>query len=190
MDHFFFFFQILPEVKIMRQILQIALSKTKAHFLYFREFSLTCKHVATQPPKNINKMYVSKNTYGSFPCAYHKPLRGKNESTYLISNYKVNRGISKSSQPDNSTELSLENVKVQEYLKKLKEEHVAALRGQDEASAQLARSQVPLMRLLDQVRPVELQEGDKGVVQTRREPEQVFCSRNYCLQPSDYNLVL
>uniref|UniRef100_A0A0P4VWY9 Prokaryotic-type class I peptide chain release factors domain-containing protein n=1 Tax=Scylla olivacea TaxID=85551 RepID=A0A0P4VWY9_SCYOL len=163
----------------MRQILKIG-CQTKAHFLHLREFPLTCRHVATQPQRTMNKLYINRNTYGALAHPHRKPLLWRNEHTYLISNYKAQRGISKSSKLENSTTLSLEDVKVQQYLKKLREDNEAALRGESDTSVQAAHSQASLMMLLDQVDRLqsdikelsvlaENNEGDKEMQDMARE---------------------
>ncbi|KAG0718697.1 Peptide chain release factor 1-like, mitochondrial [Chionoecetes opilio] len=183
--------EIKPEVKIMRQILQIGFSQTKTHFLHMREFCLTCKHVASQPQRTISHLY--NNRSATLPRLYRTILRQSNERARLISNYTVNRGISKSSQLENYEALSLENVEVQKYLRKLREEHRAALHGEDEASTQAARSQAPLMRLLDQVERLwsdieelcalaESNEGDKEMQDMAREELQEVKTKLYGLQ--------
>lgn len=144
----------------MRQILKIA-CQTKAHFLHLREFSLTCRNVATQSQWSISNLYTSRNTYGALGHPHQTPLLWRNEHTYLISNHEAQRGITKSSKLRYSTTLSLEDVKVQQYLAKLREHNAAALRGEGDASVQAApHSQAALMVLLDQVRPAELQHED------------------------------
>ena len=143
MENFFFFRSNLNST--MRQILQ-ALNQTKAHILHIRrEFSVTCNYVTTRPQWNINNLYTTTHTYSSLPYLYHTPLQRKNNYNNLTNNYKLHRGITrnKSSRSDNSTELSLENVKVQHYLKKLVEEY--------NADGRVGRGEAPLVLLLDQV---------------------------------------
>ena len=136
----------------MRQIFKFV-CQTKSHFLHLREFSLTCRHVTMQPQRTMNKLYIKRNTYGVLGHPHPTPLLLRNEHTCLISNYKTHRGISKSSKLENSTTLSLEDVKVQQYLRKLRE----ALHGEGDTSVQASHSQMSLMMLLDQVRSGQLQ---------------------------------
>lgn len=164
----------------MRQILKIA-CQTKAHFLHLREFSLTCRNVATQSQWSISNLYTSRNTYGAQGHPHRTPLLWRNEHTYLISNHEAQRGITKSSKLGYSTTLSLEDVKVQQYLAKLREHNAAALRGEGDASFQAApHSQAALMVLLDQVDRLqsdikelsalaENNEGDKEMQDLARE---------------------
>lgn len=167
-------------MKTMRQILKIA-CQTKAHFLHLREFSLTCRNVATQSQQSISNLYTSRNTYGAQGHPHQTPLLWRNEHTYLISNHEAQRGITKSSKLGYSTTLSLEDVKVQQYLAKLREHNAAALRGEGDASFQAApHSQAALMVLLDQIDRLQLDmkelsalaennEGDKEMQDLARE---------------------
>ncbi|XP_045113632.1 peptide chain release factor 1-like, mitochondrial isoform X2 [Portunus trituberculatus] len=163
----------------MRQIFKIG-CQTKTHFLHLREFSLTCRHVAVQPQRTMNELYISRNTHGVLRHPHRTPLLRKNKHAYLISNYIAQRGISKSSKLENSSTLSLEDVKVQQYLRKLREDNAAALQGEGDTSVQVAHSQMSLMMLLDQVERLqsdikelsalaENNEGDKEMQDMVRE---------------------
>lgn len=128
----------------MRQILQSGLAQRATHILHIRECCLSCRHVAVQPQISVNEFLITKRLFGSLAHKYTTSVR-KSKWTHLkgeqILTHK--KWMSKSSQPD-SEELSLDNPRVQTYLRRLRKDHEQSeARGQD---------QVHLMMLLDQVR--------------------------------------
>lgn len=118
--------------------------------MHIRECCLSCKHVAVQPQISVNKFLITKRLFGSLAHEYTASVR-KSKWTHLkgeqILTHK--RWMSKSSQPD-LEELSLDNPRVQAYLRRLRKDH-----EQSEARAQTAKDQGHLMMLLDQVEQVQ-----------------------------------
>lgn len=138
--------------KSMRQILQAGLIRTTTHLFPIKECCLPCRHVATQPKMYVGTLHVSKTLFGSLAHRYTSSAR-KTRGSHLQSQQKSihKRWMSKSIQSEGSEELSLDNPRVQAYLRKLREDFAATLHGQDEARVQVARGQRELMMLLEQV---------------------------------------
>lgn len=146
----------------MRQILQTGLSRTATYVLHNQKCCLTCRHVAAQPQISLNKLHIRKDLFGSLAHQYTASVI-KNKWSHLKGEQKLTqkRWMSKSHQPEDPKDLSLDNPRVQTYLKRLREDHSAALHGHDEAKSLVARNQASLMMLLDQVRTDEVKQNIK-----------------------------
>lgn len=131
----------------MRQILHSSLARRATHILHIRECCLTCSHVAVQPQVPVNSFLIMKRLFGSLAHKYTASAR-KSKWIHLKSAQTLThkRWMSKASQPD-PEELSLDNPRVQAYLRRLREDH-----EQGKVRGQANKDQAHLMMLLDQVR--------------------------------------
>lgn len=145
------FFQVSQRLTTMRRILQSGLTRTATYIFHIRGHCLSCRHVMVQPHFPLNTLHISKKLFGSWAHIYKASLK-MSICSHLRDEHKVThtRWMSKSSQPD-SQELSLDNPRVQAYLRRLREDH-----DQNREKSQMPKNRAHLMMLLDQVRTGEV----------------------------------